>query len=311
MFRAILTTFGNCLKIPDLKARIGFTLFVLAICRVTALIPAPGLDGAALTEFLAKKSQDGFMGMYSLFTGGGLERCAIGSLGIMPYISATIIIQLLTAMVPQLSKLAREEGGRAKIVSYGRILTLVLCLGQGMVMAIGWEKPTTFLSGFSGQLVYHPGWMYRIETTIILTTGTMLLMWLGEQITERGIGNGVSLVITIGILARMPKAVQGIWDLFRRGGTDNSFTFFHGIFLLILLGAVIAAVVAVTQAQRKIPVQCTTRCWTQSLLRRQFLYAVARQLRGCHAGHLCASDFDVSCHDIRVAGWAMEPKVSD
>jgi len=259
MFRAILTTFGNCLKIPDLKARIGFTLFVLAICRLTALIPAPGLNGAALTEFLAKQSQNGLMGMYSLFTGGGLERCAIGSLGIMPYISATIIIQLLTAVVPQLSKLAREEGGRAKIVSYGRILTLVLCLGQGMVMAIGWEKPTTFLSGFTDQLVYHPGWMYRIETTIILTTGTMLLMWLGEQITERGIGNGVSLVITIGILARMPKAVQGIWDLFRRGGTDNSFTFFHGIFLLILLGAVIAAVVAVTQAQRKIPVQYAQR----------------------------------------------------
>src|SRR5439155_23209487 len=126
------------------------------------------------------------LGMYSLFTGGALERCAIGSLGIMPYISATIIIQLLTAVVPQLSKLAREEGGRTKIIQYGRYLTVLLCLGQGFVMALGWEHPDkVFGTHFPGKLVlFQALWLYRIQTVLLLTTGTLLLMWLGEQITE-------------------------------------------------------------------------------------------------------------------------------
>src|SRR5512138_1424196 len=174
------------------------------------MIPLPGLDGAALTKYFSQhaKGGGGLLGMYSMFTGGALERCAVGSLGIMPYISATIIIQLLTAVVPQLSKLVREEGGRSKIIQYGRYLTVVLCLGQGFVMAIGWEYPEKlFGATLSGPLVIiEPIWWYRIQTTLVLTTGTLLLMWLGEQITERGIGNGVSLVITIGILARLPQA---------------------------------------------------------------------------------------------------------
>ena len=133
MFKNIANTFVNCFKIPELKSRIIFTLLVLGICRVVSFIPIPGLDGAALTAYMkegAAKS-GGLLGMYSLFTGGALERCALGSLGIMPYISATIIIQLLTAVIPRLSKLAREEGGRTKIVQYGRYLTVLLCLGQG------------------------------------------------------------------------------------------------------------------------------------------------------------------------------------
>lgn len=266
MFRAIFNTLGNCLKIPELKSRIIYTMAVLGICRLASLIPTPGLDGAALADFFQKQAQsgggNGLMGMYSLFTGGGFERCAIGSLGIMPYISATIIIQLLTAVVPFLSKLAREEGGRSKIVQYGRVLTLFLCLGQAAVMAIGWEHASSVFNGFQGELVYHPGWLYRIQTTIILTTGTMLLMWLGEQITERGIGNGISLVITIGILARLPAAGQGVWDMFvHKGGhgPETSFMFFHGAFLIGLLAVVIAGVIAVTQAQRKIPVQYAQR----------------------------------------------------
>src|SRR5436853_3735308 len=148
MIAAIANTFANCFKIPELKSRILFTLIVLGICRVAAMVPIPGLDGAALAEFLnsqAAKSGNaaGLLGMYSMFTGGALERCAVGALGIMPYISATIIIQLLTAVIPQLSKLAREEGGRSKLVQYGRYLTVLLCLGQGLVMAIGWEDASS------------------------------------------------------------------------------------------------------------------------------------------------------------------------
>jgi preprotein translocase subunit SecY len=172
MLSGIATTFANCFKIPELKSRIFFTLLVLAVCRLIALIQVPGLDGAKLSEFLAETAQQsggaGLLGMYSLFTGGALERCAIGSLGIMPYISATIIIQLMTAVLPALSKLAREEGGRAKIVQYGRYLTVILCLGQGFVMAIGWENPAKIFDGFSGELVLSDTvWWYRIQTVLV------------------------------------------------------------------------------------------------------------------------------------------------
>lgn len=263
MFKNIVNTFVNCFKIPELKSRIFFTLIVLGICRLVSMLPLPGLDGAALQAFfdeIAKKDGGGLLGMYSMFTGGALERCGIGSLGIMPYISATIIIQLLSAVIPQLSKLAREEGGRAKIIQYGRYLTVILCLGQGVVMAIAWENPEKIFQGFVGQLVQDPGWGYRLQTTLLLTTGTLLMMWLGEQISERGIGNGVSLIITIGILARVPQTVQALWEMFiTPEGIQAKFNLFHGIALVLLLLAVIAAVIAVTQAQRKIPVQYAQR----------------------------------------------------
>jgi len=264
MFANILNTFGNCLKIPELKSRIIFTLVVLGICRLVSMIPVPGLDGALLADYFSKATAGGgggFLGMYSMFTGGALERCAVGSLGIMPYISATIIIQLLTAVVPQLSKLAREEGGRTKIIQFGRYLTVPLCLGQALVMAYGWERAENLFPNFVGNLVTTDVlWWYRVQTTIILTTGTMLLMWLGEQISERGIGNGVSLVITIGILARLPQAAQALRDMFFPGrGVEAHFNFFHGIALVMLLVAVVAGVIAVTQAQRKIPVQYAQR----------------------------------------------------
>src|SRR5436309_16032013 len=190
MIAAIANTFANCFKIPELKSRIIFTLVVLGICRVIAVIPIPGIDGVALAEYFDKvaprSSGGGLLGMYSMFTGGALEHCALGALGIMPYISATIIIQLLTAVIPRLSKLAREEGGRTKIIQYGRYLTVLLCLGWGVGTAIGWENASSVFSGFQGNLVlYQSIWWYRIQTVIILTTGTLLLMWLGEQISER------------------------------------------------------------------------------------------------------------------------------
>lgn len=265
MLAAIANTFSNCFKIPELKSRILFTLMVLAICRLAALIRIPGLDGEALAEFFRTHAASGssVLGMYSMFTGGALEQCAIGALGIMPYISATIIIQLMTAVVPKLSKLAREEGGRTKIIQYGRYLTLVLCLGQGLVMAIGWERPEQLFGEGIGRLVMYSDdyiWWYRIQTLLILTTGTMLLMWLGEQITERGIGNGISLIITIGILARLPQAAVALKDMFFPGADiEAQFNFGHAIALLLLLAGVIAGVIAITQAQRKIPVQYAQR----------------------------------------------------
>src|SRR5215472_15947022 len=265
MLAAIANTFSNCFKIPELKSRILFTLVVLAICRLAAVVRIPGLDGAVLSSFFETHSggTGGMLGMYSLFTGGALEHCAIGALGIMPYISATIIIQLLTAVVPQLSKLVREEGGRTKIIQYGRYLTVLLCLGQGLFMAFGWENPDKIFGQGIGQLVlYRPEhiWFHRIQTTLVLTTGTMLLMWLGEQITDRGIGNGVSLVITIGILARLPQAVVSLKDMFFPGaGATASFNIGHAVALILLLAGVIAGVIAITQAQRKVPVQYAQR----------------------------------------------------
>src|SRR6266702_1631918 len=167
MFAAIVNTFRNCFKIPEFKSRIFFTLIVLAICRLEAVIRIPGLNGSALAQFFESHAATGasVLGMYSLFTGGALEHCAVGALGIMPYISATIIIQLLTAVIPTLSKLAREEGGRTKLIQYGRYLTVLLCLGQGLFFATQWENPGAIFGPGIGQLVlYTPGWIwwYRI-----------------------------------------------------------------------------------------------------------------------------------------------------
>ena len=263
MFKTIANTFANCFKIPELKSRIIFTLMVLAICRIIAWVPAPGLDASGLRDHIQKQPDmmdNSLLGMYSLFTGGALQNCAIGALGIMPYITATIIIQLLTAVIPTLSKLAREEGGRAKIIQYSRYLTVLLCLGHGTLMTIGWENPGQIFPNFTGKLVVVESvWWYRIQTILALTSGTLLLMWLGEQITERGIGNGVSLIITIGIVSDLPIAGQSLYMMFFPEVGDTKFNVFHAIALLLLLGAVVAGVIAVTQAQRKIPVQYAQR----------------------------------------------------
>jgi preprotein translocase subunit SecY len=280
MLSAIVNTFSNCFKIPELKSRILFTFGVLGICRLTAMIRIPGLNGGALAAWAQQHQSDAggsVLGLYSLFTGGALENCAIGALGIMPYISATIIIQLLTAVVPTLSKLAREEGGRTQLIKYGRYLTVLLCIGQGFFFATQWENPSAIFGASMDikTLVMpfdpaHPDsfvnsiWIYRILTVIVLTTGTMLLMWLGEQITERGIGNGVSLVITIGILARLPAALIGVKDLLFHSSAPGQSALGPGVIgtlamLIALLIAVIAGVIAITQAQRKIPVQYAQR----------------------------------------------------
>lgn len=263
MLANIANTFSNCFKIPELKSRILFTLLVLAICRLIAWVPVPGLDAAGLRHFFesSQNSMDNsLLGMYSLFTGGALTHCAVGALGIMPYITATIIIQLLTAVVPTLSKLAREEGGRAKIVQYGRYLTILLCLGHGTIMTLGWEHPEQTFNYPDKLVMVEHIWWFRIQTVLILTTGTALLMWLGEQITERGIGNGISLIITIGIVADLPSAAQMLYYMyFPPDGSQSQFHVFHGLALLALLIIVVAGIVAITQAQRKIPVTYTQR----------------------------------------------------
>jgi preprotein translocase subunit SecY len=273
MFSSIFSTFGNCLKIPELKKRIFFTLIVLGCCRLASLIPCPGLDSRALADYFQRgggKAMGGLMGMYSMFTGGGFEKLAVGSLGIMPYISATIVLQLLQAVVPSLSKMAREEGGRAKLIQRGRYLTVGLCLIQGLVMTISWEHPSQVFGGFTGGndqthgglVLIHNIWWYRLQTTVILTTGTVLLMWLGEQITDRGIGNGISLIITIGILARLPQMVLGLKDMFLTPDKmtgQYQYNMFHFAAMMMLLAGVIAGIVAVTQAQRKVPVQYAQR----------------------------------------------------
>lgn len=262
MFQKILSTLANCFRVPELKSRILFTLGILAVCRVVAIVPLPGLDGAALTAFLRDIQRtsggDSLLSMYSLFTGGALERCALGALGIMPYISATIIIQLLGAVVPSLSKLAREEGGRMKIVQYSRYLTIVLCLGQGFAMTVGWESPQSIpgFSSFQGRLVImEPIWWYRIQTVLLLTAATMLLVWLGEQITERGLGNGISIIIFAGIVAGLPSALGGMGELIRTGSMSP----FVSLVIIALVVAVTAAVVFVERGQRKITVNYAKR----------------------------------------------------
>jgi preprotein translocase subunit SecY len=265
MFARYFQTLSNCFKIPELRSRIIFTLLLLLVCRLIAQVPVPGLDGFALSEYFKilaeKQSSEGgnnLLGMFSMFTGGAMERCALGSLGIMPYISATIIIQLMTAVVPSLSKLSREEGGRTQIIKYGRYLTVLLCLGQGFVMSLGWENPRAIpgFQNFEGDLVIGASdWWYHLRTTLLLTTGTVMLMWLGEQISERGIGNGISLVITVGIISRIDTAAFQFYEMFAKNDAHP----FKGVLLILLLFAVVGAVIAITQAQRKIPVQYAQR----------------------------------------------------
>ncbi|MDR3378807.1 MAG: preprotein translocase subunit SecY [Verrucomicrobiae bacterium] len=271
MFRSIWTTLGNCFKIPELKSRILFTILLLAVCRLTAFIVIPGINGHLLSEYLNRNGQGGLLVMYNTFAGGAYGNCAVGALGIMPYISATIIIQLLTAVLPRLSKLVREEGGRTKIVQYGRYLTVILCILQGVYFAHGWLTPqSVFGSTFQGQLVMLQNHLavYYIVTVTIMTAGTMLLMWLGEQITDRGIGNGVSLVITIGILARLPNALQGAVDMFStHGGNSEALHNFWTTapVLVVLMIIVVGGVIAITQAQRKVPVQYASRMIGQKM----------------------------------------------
>ncbi len=215
----MLSAFANCFKIPELRQRILFTLAVVVVVRIGAAIPCPGVNTEILAKFfqsvIEKNADNSVIGMFNLFSGGALENCAVFTLGIIPYISASIMLQLMTAVVPSLGKLAREEGGRQKITQYTRYATIAICLVQGYFYAGQFEHPdkSQLLSGISavtrkyGPLVPYPGPMFEVTTMISLLTGTLLLMWLGEQITDKGIGNGISMVITINIVSRLPAAL--------------------------------------------------------------------------------------------------------
>jgi preprotein translocase subunit SecY len=245
----LITNLKNVFNIPELRNRILFTLGMLAVYRIGAHIPTPGINGEALSEFLQKQG-GALLGFLDIFSGGALSRLTILALGIMPYISASIILQLLTVVIPHLTKLAKEgERGRKKIIQYTRFGTIGIGLIQAFGIAIGLEG----MNG--GAFVQEKGWGFRLMTMLTLTAGTAFLMWLGEQITERGIGNGISLIIFAGIVARLPAAVVETYTLFEVGQLSG----FALIGLLIAMVGVIAAIVFLETGRRKIPVQYAKR----------------------------------------------------
>lgn len=252
----MLSALLNSFKIPDLKKRLIITAVFLAIYRVGCYIPTPGIDGQALTEFFNRiaKTQGGTLfGIINMFSGGAMERLTVFALGIMPYISSSIIMQLLTAVIPALEKLAKEgRAGYERINQLTRYGTVVLALIQSFFIALWLEDPARF-EGL--RIVMNPGWSFRILTCLTLTTGTIFIMWLGEQIQERGIGNGISLVITAGIASRIPAALHQLVVLL---GLRQIQPFTLLIMTALLVGVVLA-VVLVTQGQRKIPVQYARR----------------------------------------------------
>lgn len=254
----MLSAFANSFKIPELRSRILYTLGLIFICRLVASVPTPGVDAAELQRIIADietQTEGGFLGWVDLFSGGALRNCAVGALGIMPYISASIIFQLMTAVIPALERLAREgESGRQKLMQYTRYFTLAICVIQGFIFAMNMENPSAVL-GIDRQIVINPGWWFRIMTVICLTSGTMLLMWLGEQMTERGIGNGISMVIMINIISRLPNALYEAVNMFVSG----QFTIFHGVGLVLMIFLVTAGTICLTQGQRKIPIHTTKR----------------------------------------------------
>jgi len=247
-----LQSFANVFNVPDLRKRVLFTFLLLAVYRLGAHIPTPGVDPQAINAFF-KASAGSIFGFLDIFSGGALRRLSVFALGIMPYISSSIILQLLTVVWPYLEKLSKEgEMGRKKITQYTRYGTVLLSFIQATGIALWLEKQT---APGGAPLVPHPGWGFRLMTVLTLTTGTIFIMWLGEQITERGIGNGISLIIFINIIGRLPNDIVRMIDAVRAGSTS----LFLVLFGLAILVAVIASVVLLTQGTRKIPVQYAKR----------------------------------------------------
>ncbi len=255
------------MKIPELRSRILYTLGLLFVARVGAHIPLPGVDPKPLQHFFADQTAGGggaLVGLYNMFTGGALLKGAVCALGIMPYISASIIFQLMTAIVPALSRLQQEgDVGRQKLTQYTRYATVFICLIQAVLLIVNMENPGKLFPGYDvntyGQIVVVGKTWFLIQSTIFLTAGTMLLMWLGEQITQRGIGNGVSLLITIGILSDIPGAAVSTYQLFFAPVGVAKLGPIQGVMMLALFIVVTMGIIAVTQGQRKIPVQYAKR----------------------------------------------------
>jgi preprotein translocase subunit SecY len=263
----MLEGFQNAAKIPELKRRLLFTFAMLAVYRVGVAIPTPGIDRIALAAFF-DRVKDTIFGLFNLFSGGALEQFSVFSLGIMPYISASIILQLLTVVFPYLERLSKEgEVGRRKITQYTRYGTIVLSVIQGLMIAYGLER--TQGPGGVGAVVMEPGWKFRFMTVLTLTSGTAFIMWLGEQITERGIGNGISLIIFAGIIARAPSAVVHTWQFVQEGELGILLV----LFIMVLIVVVVGLIIFMERGQRRIPVQYAKR-------------VVGRKLYGGQSSHL-------------------------
>jgi preprotein translocase subunit SecY len=258
--------FQNLFKIPELKKRVLFTLGLLIVYRIGVHVPVPGIDAVALASFFAK-AKGTILGLFDMFSGGALERLSVFALGIMPYISASIILQLLTVVVPHLERLSKEgEQGRKKITQYTRYGTVVLSIIQGFGISVGLES---MMAPGGAPVVLVPGWGFRLLTMITLTSGTAFIMWLGEQITERGIGNGISLIIFSGIIVRMPNAISNTFRLLSTG----ELSIFPVLILVILMVGVVGFIVFIEQGQRRIPVQYAKR-------------VIGRKLYGGQSTHL-------------------------
>jgi len=269
----MISAFSNSLKVPELRSRILYTLAMNVIVRLGAANTLPGVNPEVLRAWVAVRAHDAnsagaaVASLLNVFSGGGLQNCALFDLGIMPYISASIMMQLLTAVVPSLSKMAREEGGRQKINQYTRLATIGLCLLQGFMLAQSLAKPgqNIFLQGLQdvirdhGPLVPDYGPAFIFTSVITITAGTLLMMWIGEQITERGIGNGVSLLICVNIVSALPGALVQVWQTYVGGLKADPTKAALLVVMLALLILVIAGVIALTQAQRRIAIQYAKR----------------------------------------------------
>jgi preprotein translocase subunit SecY len=264
---------GNIGRIPELRKRILFTVMMLGLYRIFIFIPVPGVNSKALAQFFDPANKAGatntMFGMFNdMFSGGALEQFSVITLGIMPYISASIILQLLTVVVPFLENLSREgEQGRRKITQYTRYGTIVLAIVQGTMIAVGLTRMGA--QGDAGRIVEDGGWQFITMAVITLSAGTAFVMWMGEQITERGIGNGISLIIFAGIVARFPQAVYQEWELYRLGQASE----FKLLGIGALMVAVIAGIIFCERGQRRIPVQYAKR-------------VVGRKMYGAQSSHL-------------------------
>jgi len=248
----LLDGLKNIPKVPELQKRILLTFLLLGVYRIGAHVPTPGIDTAALAAFF-EQAKGSLLGLFDMFAGGALSNLSVFALGIMPYISASIILQLLTVAIPHLEKLSKEgDAGRRKITQYTRYGTVILSIIQGFGISIGLEN----MAGPTGvSIVISTGWSFRLMTVITLTAGTAFIMWLGEQITEKGIGNGISLIIFAGIVCRGPAA---IFNTFRLLSTGEMGIFFI-LALIILMFVVVGVIVFVESGQRRIPVQYAKR----------------------------------------------------
>ncbi len=257
----MLSAYLNCFKIPELRKRLFFTFAMIALVQLTAAIPCPGIDPGRLKDLFGNLNSSadasGIMGMLNLFSGGAMEKFAIGALGIMPYISASIILQLMTPVIPALSKMTREgESGMQQYNFIMRLLTVGVAIVQGIMFSMAMMEPSRVgLGDYS--VVSNPGVGFILQTVLILTGGSMFITWLGEMVTERGVGNGASLIITVNIVARIPSALVSLYQMVFMGSAtgESQLTILHLLILVVLFVAVTVGAIVLTEGMRKIPVR--------------------------------------------------------